>query len=270
VDIVDESSEEVFRRLVSEKKPMSFLGVPEDSESDGGTSEQQTSLFQPDDEEPYQDGIAARHKDDKLQTLLTSEKLQKKLLKVFYDARTYEEEQGVNILYLALGFLKWFEDQNSSRERFAPLILVPVVIERQSAASRFRISYTDDEIATNLSLQARLNDDFGIELPEVPEVEELSPSDYYRQVANAVRNQPRWEVLPNDMILWFFSFSKFLMYRDLKPENWPEHQKLEDHQLICAMLRDGFHAEPPLPPTRLSASWCVCGRAGQLHQTSNW
>ena len=79
-------------------------------------------------------------------------------------------------------------------------------------------------------------DDFGIALPEVPEIEELLPSAYYKAVADAVRNQPRWEVLPNDMVLWFFSFSKFLMYRDLKPENWPEHQKLEKHQLIQAIL----------------------------------
>jgi len=243
---VDELSEGVFRHLVTEAKPMSFLPVPDEGSAEGDDSEGQILLFQPDDDETDEDGVAARHKDDKLQTLLTSERLQKRLLKLFYDARTYEEEQGVNILYLALGFLKWFEDQKSDRERFAPLLLIPVTIERQSAATRFKIRYTDDDISTNLSLQARLKDDFGIVLPDVPEIDELSPSDYYKAVSAAVQSQPRWEVFPNDMVLWFFSFSKFLMYRDLQPENWPEHEKLEEHRLIQAILGDGFGDEPPL------------------------
>ncbi|MGE4004044.1 MAG: hypothetical protein AB7I48_27990 [Planctomycetaceae bacterium] len=38
--------------------------------------------------------------------------------------------------------------------------------------------------------------------------------------------KPRWEVLPNDMVLWFFSFSKFLMYRDLQPDTWPEERQI--------------------------------------------
>jgi len=37
----------------------------------------------------------------------------KRLLDIWYDARTLEEEQGVNILYLGLGLLKWFEDDKS-------------------------------------------------------------------------------------------------------------------------------------------------------------
>jgi len=36
------------------------------------------------------------------------------------------------------------------------------------------------------------------------------------------------------------------MYRDLQPENWPEHEKLEEHRLVQAILRDGFGDEPPL------------------------
>ena len=48
--------------------------------------------------------------------------------------KTPEEEQGVNILYLAFGLLKWFEDDKSDTERFAPLVLLPVRLERSSAA----------------------------------------------------------------------------------------------------------------------------------------
>jgi very-short-patch-repair endonuclease len=246
LDLVDELSQEVFRRLVVEKKTMSFLPVKNDEDVMDAGKEDQGLLVQPSDDEPGNGAVASRHTDDKLQTSLTSERLQKKLLKLFYDARTYQEEQGVNILYLALGFLKWYEDQHSDRERYAPLLLVPVALDRQSANARFKIHCTEDEIATNLSLQARLKRDFGIELPDVPDEEEFSPSAYYEKVAATVQHQRRWEVLPNDMVLWFFSFSKFLMYRDLEPENWPEGRKLEAHPLIRGLLEDGFRSSPSI------------------------
>jgi hypothetical protein len=246
LEIVDEVSDEVYRRLITEGKAMGFLSAGKEEHAEGDGEENQLSLFQPEDDEVDETGRAQRHVDDKLQTDVTSDQLQKRLLKLFYDARTFQEEQGVNILYLALGFLKWYEDDNSDRERFAPLLLVPVVLDRQSAASRFKIRYTEGDINTNLSLQARLKSDFGIELPDAPDIEELSPSDYCAAVAAAVQGQPRWEVVPNDLVLWFFSFSKFLMYRDLDPANWPEDRRLENHPLIGAILRHRFRDDLPL------------------------
>src|SRR5207253_660358 len=53
--------------------------------------------------------LEKRYTDSKLQTGLPTDDLQKRLLKIFYDARTSIEDQGVNILYLALGMLDWYE-----------------------------------------------------------------------------------------------------------------------------------------------------------------
>lgn len=201
---------------------------------------------QPEDDEVDEHGVPKRHIDSRLQTTLESQLLQRRLLSTYYDANTFEEEQGVSPLYLALGFLKWYESQGAKRARFAPLILVPVVIERRSARVKFRINYSGEDITTNLSLQARLKDEFGIELPEVPDVDDLSPADYFNQVATAVAGQPRWEVLPDDMVMSFFSFSKFIMYRDLDPANWPHDRAIDRHPLIVSLLGDGFTHEEPL------------------------
>lgn len=275
LEIVDERSDEVFRHLVGEKKVMSFLPAKAEDKKDAGDEEgasdsedagdQETGnkengesaeglvlqpgeglLLQPEDDEAEDGQLPARYTDTRLQTALTSEKLQRRLLALYYDAKTYEEEQGVNILYLALGFLKWYEDEKSDRARFAPLLLVPVRLDRQSATTKFKIRYTEDDVTTNLSLQARLREDFGIALPEVPDVEEIIPSRYFDEVAAATSGQSRWQVLADDVVLWFFSFSKFLMYRDLDPASWPEGLGLENHALIRAMLREGFRYEPPL------------------------
>jgi hypothetical protein len=53
-----------------------------------------------------ENGAHRRQAETRLQTKLSSEGLQKRLLDIWYDARTLEEEQGVNILYLAFGLFK--------------------------------------------------------------------------------------------------------------------------------------------------------------------
>lgn len=248
IEIVDERSDEVFRLIVRERKAMSFLPGRESPIGDAGEADDdgQALLYQP-ELDPISDGqLAERHTDARLQTALTSAALQKRLLGLFYDARTFEEEQGVSILYLAMGFLKWFEAPQSDRERFAPLFLIPVDLERQSAGSRFKLKFREEEIATNLSLQAKLNGEFGVRLPDVPDIEDLVPTEYMRAVADAIKSQPRWEVCPNDMVLWFFSFAKFLMYRDLQPDNWPTTAPLDAHPIIGGLLEVGFRSEPPI------------------------
>src|SRR5262249_8415053 len=167
-----------------------------------------------------------RHLDLRLQTRLTSEHLQGRLLSIYYDALTFEQEQGVSVLYLAIGFLVWYESPSSDKARYAPLLLIPVELERQTAASRFHLKYREEDITTNLSLQAKLRAEFGIELPDVPEMDEMSPEAYFDAVSRAIEGRPRWEVLKDDMVVWFFSFAKYLMYRDLDPASWPEHSPL--------------------------------------------
>ena len=187
-----------------------------------------------------------RHGDLRLQTRLSSERLQSRLLDIFYDGQTYEQEQGISILYLAIGFLKWYESPSSDKVRFAPLLLLPVDLERPSAKSRFRIRVREADITTNLSLQAKLKAEFEVVLPEVPDLDELATTAYFEAVEQAIVDQPRWEVLRNDMVLWFFSFAKYLMYRDLDPDNWPEHAPLENNPTLSALLQEGFPSEPPL------------------------
>jgi hypothetical protein len=101
VEVIDELPVELFRILVREGRPMSFVAAPEEPED-----EDDKLLVQPRDEDG-QGGTAERHVDTRLQTNLASARLQSRLLKTERDARTFIEEQGVNILYLALGMVRW-------------------------------------------------------------------------------------------------------------------------------------------------------------------
>ena len=110
-------------------------------------------------------GSPRRHADTRLQTALSEERLFLNLLKIHTEAETYLQEQGVNVLFLALGFLHWYEADSADKLRKAPLLLVPVELKRGGARDAFHLSFTGDELIQNLSLAARLKTDFSLDLP---------------------------------------------------------------------------------------------------------
>ncbi|QTG15566.1 DUF3320 domain-containing protein [Agrobacterium tumefaciens] len=241
VDIVDERSSEVFRILVSEGKAMTFLAGAKGRDSKSGEgSEDLIELALPEDDDRDENGRLARHGDTKLQTRMTPNALQKRLLDLYFDARTLEEEQGVNILYLGLGTLKWIDPNNAENIRYAPLILVPVMLERGSAAERFKLKARQEDYASNLSLEGFLDRVHKITMPAFDATDQFSFEDYAEQVAAAISIKPNWSVQPDDIVLGFFSFAKFLMYRDLDPSLWPDNAKFTDRPLITSLVSNGF------------------------------
>ena len=184
----------------------------------------------------------------RLQTRLAPDKLPKRLAKIFREERTLEEEQGLSTLYLALGFLKWF-DSEQTEELFAPLLLLPVTMVRVSGGEGYLLRGRDDDIVANISLREKLRSNFDIELPDIPDGDEWKPSDYFRKVTRKIARQARWEVDDHAIGLGFFTFSKFLMWRDLQPASWPNNALL-DHPLVNVLLGQGseFESFPPLVP----------------------
>jgi very-short-patch-repair endonuclease len=263
IEIRDELAEQVFRILVHEGRSMSFLPSPDDREGD--QQGQPDFLRQPDEEEIDIDGLAHHHTDTKLQTNLSSVKLQGWLRSIAYDAQTIENEQGVNILYIAIGFLKWYEAHDRDKPRYAPLVLVPVSLTRSSASERFKVAYSGEEISTNLSLQQRLKDE-GVKLPDLPDPEDLSPAGYVSDVAQSVTGMQGWEVLPNTIALGFFSFAKLMMYRDLDSDLWPVKGGLRDHPIIRGLLGEGFRGdrEPLLPDDKAVDTLIDIGAAAHV------
>ncbi|KQW47225.1 MULTISPECIES: DUF3320 domain-containing protein [unclassified Ensifer] len=241
IDIVDEKAAEVFRILVGESKAMTFLaGAKGRSAADGDLEEELIELALPDDDDRDESGRLVRHADTKLQTRMTPSALQKRLLDLYFDARTLEEEQGVNILFLGLGTLKWIDPNNAENIRYAPLILVPVALERGSAAERFKLRARQDDFASNLSLEAFLDRAHKITMPNFDANEDFSLEDYVSKVSQAVSVKPTWSVQPDDIVLGFFSFAKFLMYRDLDPTLWPAGGRFTDRPLITSLVSNGF------------------------------
>ncbi|MDQ0392207.1 hypothetical protein J3R73_001999 [Labrys monachus] len=191
-------------------------------------------------------GVFRRHADTRLQTRLTSEGLQKRLFDIWYDAAALEEEQGVNGLFLAIGLLRWFEDDRSDVARHAPLILLPVRLQRSGASDRFTLRRRDEPASLNLSIQAKLRDEFGLAVEGFTDEDDIDVAAYLGKVAAVVAGKARWKVLPDAMMLGLFSFSRYLMYRDLDPAAWPAGNPLHEHPLLAALLGEGFDRQAPI------------------------
>jgi very-short-patch-repair endonuclease len=85
--------------------------------------------------------------------------------------------------------------------------------------------------------------EFGLDLPAVPESDELTPSNYFAATRDRCAGMPRWEVLPDDIMIGFFSFAKLLMHHDLDPKSWPTEDSLKEQPLVTSLLVGGFSSE---------------------------
>lgn len=196
-----------------------------------------------------------RHRDRTIQTLLYPDDLDRRLRKLRTDARTAVEETGSNLLHLAFGFLEWRDRRPGGRSHLAPLLLVPVELDRllqRGGRHAYRLTYTGEDLQANLSLEKKLSEEFGIALP--PLEEEETPESYLRKLRSLIGEMEGWRVRRH-VTLALFQFGKQLLYRDLDPAVWPEGRGLEDSPLVQRLLLgegpagSGFSAPPPAEPT---------------------
>lgn len=248
VKVVDELATEIYRILVVNGSVMSFDSTVDEEELESEVSDA-VDASEPLEQPHTSDSEsmpAANHTDTILQTSFSSQKLQSRLLSIHNDARTYIEEQGVNILFLAVGFLHWYESPVAQEARRAPLLLIPVELRRKNALVRFELHYTGDDIGDNLSLIEKLKAEFSIELPSIEDREEFDIQEYFSAVVQSVKAHQHWKVEPNDMTLGFFSFGKFLMYKDLDPSRWQQNGGGAGFKVLKSLLTEGFSEKASL------------------------
>jgi hypothetical protein len=250
VEMVGENAAQVFKTLVADGRPMSFLpGRPSHGLQSEWTDEDGFNIGQPED--VSSSPIRANQSDRRLQTDETSENLQKRLLNTYRLANTAIEETGVNTLFIALGMLCWYEADQSDTEHKAPLVLVPAQLQRDGIRENFRVSFTGEDIGSNLSLIEKVRADFGLVLPGQDEVDQVADGtidvgDYFPLVEQGIQQSrlQRWHVERDSVVLGFFSYNKLQMFRDLDNGVWPDETSITDNPIIGALFGDGFR-EPP-------------------------
>ena len=155
----------------------------------------------------------------RLHATLAEDALDDRLLDIYRAARTAVEETGANVLYLAVGFLTWYETDDAAEPRRAPILLLPLDLQRKSVREGFNVALGDDEPRINVTLLEKLRVEFGIDVAGLDELAEdeqgLDVPAIMRRFRERLRDIPRWEVR-DEACLGLFSFTKFLMWLDLQ------------------------------------------------------
>ncbi len=147
-----------------------------------------------------------------IQTNQSIKEQQKTLRNLRNKAKTVMEEQGVNVLYIAFGFLKWTESEQSDYQMTSPIILVPVSLTWESITAPFVLALHEDEIVVNPTLLYKLENDYGITFPDFDM--EYPIEQFLTRISELVAHNG-WNV-SYDVGLNLFSFLKINMYRDLE------------------------------------------------------
>ena len=140
------------------------------------------------------------------------------LTALYRSARTAQEENGASTLFIALGFLKWFETGTSEAPRYAPILLLPVEILRKSARVGYVIRSREDEAVINITLLEKLRQDWGIAVggldPLPRDASGIDVPQVFNIIRRAIMAQPRWDV-EEGAVLGLFSFNKFILWNDI-------------------------------------------------------
>jgi very-short-patch-repair endonuclease len=185
-----------------------------------------------------------------LLTEMTDRQLAARLARFALNSRESLTEQGVTTLYVAFGFLRWFESPDSQVEIRSPLLLVPVRLERDSVGAPWKLQAQEEDVLPNHSLAHLLAADFRLQLP-VPQDDEAAADNpgwrlsYFGEVQRCVGHQPRWDVL-DEAALGTFSFQKLAMWGDLGRNR----DQIAGHPLCRAVAGDpdrGTRQQTDLP-----------------------
>ena len=159
-----------------------------------------------------------RHRKPRKTELVPNESEPRQLRRVLRNltrrSTTEYRERGVRILHVAFGTLHWM-DKATNQELKSPLVLTPVELTRKSTRDPYRteVPAVEDEALLNPALRLKLQYDHQIELPPLPDFDNVSISDYLHQVEQALHGT-NW-IVEHSTSMGLFSFYKLVMYHDM-------------------------------------------------------
>lgn len=163
--------------------------------------------------------IKSEFHNHRIRTYLDEGTLGSAISSLYRSAKTSMEENGANTLYLALGFLKWYESDVSEKPRYAPLVMIPVDIIRKSAQRGYVFRLRDEEPQFNVTLLEMLRMNFGMTvtgLDPLPTDERgIDMKMVFHIIRQLVMGKPRWDV-EELAFMGIFSFTQFIMWNDIR------------------------------------------------------
>lgn len=146
---------------LSDGKDFRIMEVP----SEWTVSLRDSKIYEIETERDLIKNIATQEfKSYRIRTFLNEQELENNLKQLYRSAKTSMEENGTNTLFLAVGFLRWFESDLSEKVRYAPIILIPIDIVRNVRNKGYVIRSRQEETQVNITLLEYLRQDHNINI----------------------------------------------------------------------------------------------------------
>jgi very-short-patch-repair endonuclease/DNA polymerase III delta prime subunit len=145
--------------------------------------------------------------------------LQRRIKNLKRKADEWEQEQGLNVLYVVFGLLEWVDDDGLPA--LAPLLLVPVGLSRKNPREAFKLQRDSDDLELSATLRFRLKE-LDVDLCEA---DHDCPSSYLEALATQISGRDRWEI-NHEAYLATFASSKLRMWEDLEELKKRPEEKL--------------------------------------------
>lgn len=162
-----------------------------------------------------------RHDDNELQTLLLPKTFQSRLSRILSKARMYQEERGLDVVYIVLGYLKWtLPNAEKSDEFKSPIFLLPVTLTKQKSSEGEVYSVTKlSDPLLNPSLDHKLTVDARLDLSRVKSLIETDHIDVdveelFGEIQALKPKNMQWNVL-REASFGIYPFQGIELYHDL-------------------------------------------------------
>lgn len=168
--------------------------------------------------ERYRDAIDRSLSVRDLWSALAQRETNRRLKELYRTARLDLEESGVNTLFLTFGILEWC-DVNAPDVRYrAPILMVPISIERRSVADGYRIQRRDEDSVINTTLLELLRREYRLTIPGLdPLPTDGAGCDVSKifEIFRTVIRDIKGLSVSDGCLIGQFSFDKFVMWKDL-------------------------------------------------------
>lgn len=172
---------------------------------------------------------------NRLCTYYHPEDLDKILSFIHKSAKLSIEENGASTLYLAVGLLKWYDRKTPEQQRFAPVLLLPVEINRRSVNSKFTLKTTGEETMINMTLLEFLRQEYQLNLSGLEQLpyddKGVDVSKVMGILRRAIMQLKGWDV-EEQLVLGNFSFNKLILWKDITANQ----DKLRNNKLVRSLI----------------------------------
>ncbi len=139
------------------------------------------------------------------------------LSNILKKSRLFMEENAINIMHIAVGFLNWYESLDSKVVIKSPLFLLPAELQQEQFDSPFKLIFNDTEILLNTSLIKMMESEYKMDFNFYVDNEKDYLDNYisYKELLKSKFTDKRW-FIEDDIHIGIFSFSKINMVKDIE------------------------------------------------------